>query len=670
MSDTATAESGEDTGGADLRRLANAIRFLTIDAVQAANSGHPGMPLGMADVATVLFTRFMKLSPTHPEWPDRDRFVLSCGHGSMLLYSILHLMGFEDMTMDDLKRFRKVGSRTAGHPEHGEAAGIEMTTGPLGQGLATAVGMAIAEEKLRAEFGAEIVDHHTYVLASDGDLMEGVSQEAITLAGHLELSRLVVLFDDNGISIDGPLSLSDSTDQMKRFEAAGWDVRGVDGHDADAIAAAIEEARGSGRPSLIACHTKIGFGIPSMAGTADIHSDPVGDAVIKEMRAHLGWSEPPFAIPSDVYDEWRIAGLRAAHGYRQWSDRMKALEPGVRAEFERRQRGALPAGFTEAMADLRETLASEAPKAATRATSEVVLRTVNKVLPETIGGSADLTPSNKTKTPSLSPVSAADFDHRYIHYGIREHGMAAAMNGIALHGGLIPYGGTFLVFSDYARPAMRLSAIMHQRVVYVMTHDSIGLGEDGPTHQPVEHLASLRAMPNMLVLRPCDAVETAEAWEIALGNERGPTVLALSRQGLPALRDDGETNRSARGAYVLIEDQAAEATILATGSEVEMAVAARDQLLGEGLHVRVVSMPSWDLFEHQSAAYRSEVLGRAPVRVAVEAGVRLGWDRYIGDGPFVGMDSFGASGPYKDVYKHFGITAEAVAEAVRHAVRG
>ena len=512
MSDIATRDSGEDTGGADLRRLANAIRFLTIDAVQAANSGHPGMPLGMADVATVLFTRFMKLSPTHPDWPDRDRFVLSCGHGSMLLYSILHLMGFEDMTMDDLKRFRKVGSKTAGHPEHGEAAGIETTTGPLGQGLATAVGMAIAEEKLRAEFGPEIVDHHTYVLASDGDLMEGVSQEAITLAGHLELSRLVVLFDDNGISIDGPLSLSDSTDQMKRFEAAGWDVRGVDGHDADAIAAAIEEARGSGRPSLIACHTKIGFGIPSMAGTADIHSDPVGETVIKEMRAHLGWSEPPFSIPSAVYDEWRIAGLRAAHGYRQWLDRLKALEPGVRAEFERRQRGALPAGFREAMADLRETLASEAPKAATRATSEVVLRTVNKILPETIGGSADLTPSNKTLTPSLSPVSAADFDHRYIHYGIREHGMAAAMNGIALHGGLIPYGGTFLVFSDYARPAMRLSAIMHQRVVYVMTHDSIGLGEDGPTHQPVEHLASLRAMPNMLVLRPCDAVETAEAW--------------------------------------------------------------------------------------------------------------------------------------------------------------
>ena len=669
MSDTAPRDDSQSHGGADLARLANAIRFLTIDAVEAANSGHPGMPLGMADVATVLFTKFMKLSPTHPNWPDRDRFILSCGHGSMLLYSILHLMGFEDMTMDDLKRFRKVGSKTAGHPEYGEAAGIEMTTGPLGQGLATAIGMAIAEEKLRAEFGEEIVDHYTYVLASDGDLMEGVSQEAITLAGHLELSKLVVLFDDNGISIDGPLSLSDSTDQMKRFEAAGWDVRGVDGHDTDAIEAAIEEARGSGRPSLIACRTKIGFGMPGMEGTSDIHSDPVGDKAIASMRKNLGWNEPAFSIPSDIYDEWRIAGLRAAHGFRQWSERLNALEPGVRAEFERRQRGALPAGFGEAMASLREDLASEKPKAATRATSEVVLRTVNDVLPETIGGSADLTPSNKTKTKSISSLSAGDFDHRYVHYGIREHGMAAAMNGIALHGGLIPYGGTFLVFSDYARPAMRLSALMHQRVVYVMTHDSIGLGEDGPTHQPVEHLASLRAMPNMLVIRPCDAVETAEAWEIALENDAGPTTLALSRQGLTAQRGDAEANRTARGGYVLIEDDAAVATIMATGSEVEIAVAAREMLLGEGIHCRVVSMRSFELFERQSAAYRAEVLGSAPVRAAVEAGVRLGWDRYIGDGPFVGMDSFGTSGPYKDVYKHFGITAEAVADKVREAVQ-
>ncbi len=668
MSDTAARDSGNETGNVDLARLANAIRFLTIDAVQAAKSGHPGMPLGMADVATVLFTRFMKLSPTHPDWPDRDRFILSCGHGSMLLYSILHLMGFEDMTMDDLKRFRQVGSKTAGHPEFGEAAGIETTTGPLGQGLATAIGMAIAEEKLRAEFGADVVDHFTYVLASDGDLMEGVSQEAITLAGHLELSKLVVLFDDNGISIDGPLSLSDSTDQMKRFEAAGWDVRGVDGHDIDAVEAAIDAARQSGRPSLIACRTKIGFGMPGMEGTSDIHSDPVGDEKIAEMRAHLNWHEPPFSIPSDVYDEWRIAGLRAAHGYRQWADRVKALEPGVRAEFERRQRGSLPAGFGEAMADLRERLADEAPKAATRATSEVVLRTVNDLLPETIGGSADLTPSNKTKTKSIDPLSAGDMGQRYVHYGIREHGMAAAMNGIALHGGLIPYGGTFLVFSDYARPAMRLSALMHLRVVYVMTHDSIGLGEDGPTHQPVEHLASLRAMPNMLTLRPADAVETAEAWEIALTREDGPTTLALSRQNLPTFRAEAETNRSARGAYVLIEDEKAQATIFATGSEVEIAVAARDLLLGGGIHARIVSMPSFELFERQSDAYRTEVIGEAPVRVAVEAGVRLGWDRYIGDGAFIGMDSFGASGPYKGVYEHFGITADAVADAVRAAL--
>ncbi|MEX0954187.1 MAG: transketolase [Rhizobiaceae bacterium] len=647
-------------------RMANAIRFLSMDAVQAANSGHPGLPMGAADIATVLFTRFMTHDPKHPGWPDRDRFVLSAGHGSMLLYSLLYLSGYEDITLDEIRNFRQLGSRTAGHPEWGHAAGIETTTGPLGQGLANGVGMALAERILNARFGDDLVDHFTYVLAGDGCLMEGISQEAIALAGHLRLNKLIVMWDDNRISIDGPVSLADSTDQVKRFEASGWNAFDADGHDPDAIADAIEKARNSDKPTMIAFRTTIGFGAPSKAGTAKAHGSPLGDEEIAATRKALNWDSPPFVVPSDVLDDWRLAGLRSGKERKAWEKRLAGTRSELRSEFERRMSGELPAEFDQAIDAYKKKLADDKPAVATRKSSEMALEIINDALPETIGGSADLTGSNNTKTSQTKPIAPGDYSGRYIHYGIREHAMAAAINGMTLHGGLIAYGGTFLTFSDYARPAMRLASLMGIRSIFVMTHDSIGLGEDGPTHQPVEHLAALRTIPNHLVFRPADAVEAAECWQLAIKSKDAPSTLALTRQNLAPVRTDHtEDNLCALGAYELrMASDDAKVTIFASGSEIEIAVAARDALEKKGVPARVVSVPSFELFARQSAEYQAAVIGTAPVRIAVEAGVRQGWDRFIGtDGTFIGMSSFGASGPYKELYAHFGITEEAVVEA-------
>jgi len=647
-------------------RMANAIRFLSMDAVQAANSGHPGLPMGAADIATVLFSKFMKFDPMNPKWPDRDRFVLSAGHGSMLLYSLLYLLGYEDMTIEEIRNFRQLGAKTAGHPEYGHAAGIETTTGPLGQGFANAVGMAIAEKKLADEFGGDLVDHYTYVLAGDGCLMEGISQEALTLAGHLKLSKLIVFWDDNGISIDGKVSLADSTDQQARFEASGWETISVDGHDPDEIAAAVERARSSEAPTLIACRTTIGFGAPTKAGTSKVHGSPLGAEEIAGARKALGWDAEPFEIPSEILDDWRVVGLNAGKQRVAWEKRLGEADATLRGEFERRMRGDLPAGLEPAMEKYKKQLAADKPTLATRKSSENALEVINGAVTETLGGSADLTGSNNTKTSQTTNISPEDFSGRYVHYGIREHAMAAAMNGIALHGGLIPYGGTFLVFSDYARPAMRLASLMGIRNIFVMTHDSIGLGEDGPTHQPVEHLAALRAIPNHNVFRPADAMETAECWELALQNMQTPSTLALTRQNLPTVRSEYESdNRCALGAYELspASDDAV-VSIFATGSEVEIALAAKDALEANGHPTRVVSVPCMDIFLAQSADYRAAIIGSAKVKIAVEAGIRQGWDAIIGlDGAFIGMDSFGASGPYKELYAHFGITTEAIVNA-------
>ncbi|MCX8293065.1 transketolase [Phyllobacterium sp. 0TCS1.6A] len=640
-------------------QMANAIRFLSADAVEKANSGHPGLPMGAADIATVLYTRFLKYDPKAPHWPDRDRFVLSAGHGSMLLYSLLYLTGYDDMPIEELKNFRQLGSRTAGHPEYGHAAGIETTTGPLGQGLATSVGMALSERILNAHFGDNLVDHFTYVIAGDGCLMEGISQEAIALAGHLRLNKLIVFWDDNNISIDGPVSLSDNTDQCARFEASGWNTIRVDGHDQDAIAAAIERAQKSDKPTMIACKTTIGFGAPTKAGTNKVHGSPLGAEEIAGARKALGWTSEPFVVPSEILDEWRLAGLRSAKEHTAWQERLAKVDSETRAEFERRIRGDLPASFDAAIIEYKKKLSEEKPKVATRKASEMALEVINGVVAETIGGSADLTGSNNTKTSQTKSINAGDYGQRYVHYGIREHGMAAAMNGIALHGGLIPYSGTFLTFSDYARGAMRLSSLMGIRVVYVMTHDSIGLGEDGPTHQPVEHLAALRAIPNNYVFRPADVVETAECWEIALKSRKTPSTIALTRQNLPTVRTvHSDENRSAYGAYELSPASGeAKVTIFATGSEVEIALNAQAQLEKNGHATRVVSVPCFELFEAQSDEYKRTLIGNAPVKVAVEAAIRLGWDRFIGvDGIFVGMNGFGASGPIEALYEHFGIT--------------
>ncbi|WP_276198996.1 transketolase [Chelatococcus sp. XZ-Ab1] len=648
-------------------RLANAIRALSMDAVEQAKSGHPGLPMGAADIATVLFSRFLKFDAADPRWPDRDRFVLSAGHGSMLIYSLLHLTGNTDVTLDEIKRFRQLGSKTPGHPENFITSGVETTTGPLGQGIATAVGMALGERMLNAQFGDDLVDHYTYVLASDGDLMEGVSQEAIALAGHLRLNRLIVLFDDNGISIDGPLSLADSVDQLKRFEAAGWATVRVDGHDPQAIADAISAARNSEYPTLIACRTTIGYGAPNKAGTSKAHGEPLGAEELGGAKQRLGWQYGAFEIPEDIRSAWLAIGERGRATREAWQARLAAMDTELREEFSRRITGTPLAGLDEAVARLKRELVEMAPTLATRKASETALAVLTEAVPELVLGSADLTPSNNTRTKNLAAVSAGNYGGRYIHYGIREHGMAAAMNGLSLHGGFIPAGGTFLVFADYARPAMRLAALMGTQAIYVMTHDSIGLGEDGPTHQPVEHLASLRAMPNMRVFRPADAVETLECWQLALERRDGPTVLALTRQNLPAQRTAfTDWNMCATGAYELAAAEGeAVVSLFASGSEVEIAVAAQSLLAERGIAARVVSVPSLDLFLAQPEDVRRDVIGNARIKVAVEAAVRFGWDAVIGpDGIFVGMSGFGASAPYKELYKHFGITAEAVVEHV------
>ena len=648
--------------------MANAIRALAMDAVEQAKSGHPGMPMGMADVATVLVTRFLKFDPSEARWPDRDRLVLSAGHGSMLLYALLYLTGYEDMTLEEIKRFRQLSSRTPGHPEYGHARGIETTSGPLGQGLANAVGMALAERLAAAHFGPELVDHDTYVIASDGDLMEGVSHEAISLAGHLSLSRLIVLYDDNRVSIDGPTELAVSDDQPARFRAAGWDVQAIDGHNPGQIHEAIVRARTAAAPSLIACRTTIAYGSPTKAGTAAAHGAPLGPDDVAGARERLGWPYAPFVVPDEVLAAWRAVGARGADAYRGWRARLGKLDGATRAEFERVQEGRLPEGWRDKLNELKRALAAERPQMATRQASGVALEVLSEAIPELIGGSADLTGSNLTKTKHQAVITRDDFSGRYIHYGVREHVMAGVMSGLALHCGVIPYGGSFLIFTDYCRPAIRLAALMGLRVVYVMTHDSIGLGEDGPTHQPVEHLASLRAMPNLNLFRPADAVETVECWALALAESDRPSVLALTRQKVPAVRlEHSQENLCARGAYVLAPAEgAARVTLFASGSEVSVALEARAELQAEGIATRVVSVPCWELFEKQAKDYRAEILGEGTVRVAVEAAAALGWERFVGpDGAMIGMASFGASAPGSDLFRHFGITAEAVVEAVK-----
>ena len=647
--------------------MANAIRALAMDAVEKAKSGHPGMPMGMADVATVLFTKFLRFDAADPKWPNRDRFVLSAGHGSMLLYALLYLTGYPGMDIEQIKQFRQLGSKTAGHPEYGHAAGIETTTGPLGQGIATAVGMAIAERIWNARLGPDVIDHHTYVISGDGCLMEGISQEAITLAGHLGLGRLIVLFDDNGISIDGPTALSTSDDQIRRFEAAGWNTASIDGHDPEAIASAISRARSDdSKPWLIACKTVIGYGAPKKQGTAATHGSPLGADEIAAARERLGWPYPPFEIPEPILNAWRSAGKRGAAERANWQERWAKVDAKLRQSFEH---PAAAAGeeLRKAIGEAKRKAAAETAKKATRQWSELTLDHLVPVLPGLIGGSADLTGSNNTKTKSQAVIRKGDFSGSYIHYGIREHGMAAAMNGLALYGGLIPYGGTFLVFSDYCRPAIRLSALMRQRVVYVMTHDSIGLGEDGPTHQPIEHLASLRAMPNLNVLRPADGVETAECWEIAVGPGDTPSILALTRQAVPNLRTTHtDENLCAKGAYVLREPAGTrDVTLLATGSEVGLAVEAAEALAKEGVAAAVVSMPCFELFRKQPEDYRRAVLGEAP-RIGIEAAVAQGWCEWLDRGDvFIGLSDFGASAPAAALFKHFGLTPGRVVEAAK-----
>jgi transketolase len=666
-SSTAAVTSTRPVAAIASEPMANAIRALAMDAVEQAKSGHPGLPMGAADIATVLFTKFLKFDPADPKWPDRDRFVLSAGHGSMLIYALLYLTGYSSVTLDEIKRFRQLGSKTPGHPENFITEGVETTTGPLGQGIATAVGMAMAEKHMAAVFGKDVSDHKTYVLASDGDLMEGISQEAIALAGHLKLNKLIVLFDDNGISIDGALSLSDSTDQVKRFEASNWNAVRVDGHDQAAIAAALTKAQGSDRPTLIACKTTIGYGAPTKSGKSSSHGSPLGGDEIKGARSALGWSHAPFEIPADILSAWRKAGERGKPAHADWQKRLGALDATKRAEFTRRMKGDLPKqALADAVKAVKESLNATPKEIATRTACEFALEQLIPALPEMIGGSADLTGSNNTRTKSMTAITPSDFSGRYIHYGIREHGMAAAMNGMTLHGGIIPFSGTFLVFSDYCRPAIRLAALMGERVIHIMTHDSIGLGEDGPTHQPVEHVAALRAMPNLLVFRPCDAVETVECWQIALENKDRPSVLALTRQNLPQLSKNFlDKNRCADGAYEIVPANGnAQVSIFAAGSEVSIAAEGAKLLVAKGIAARVVSVPSFELFFEQPDAARKAIIGDAAVKIGVEAGVRQGWDAIIGtDGAFVGMNTFGASAPYKELYKHFGITAEAIAEA-------
>lgn len=657
-----------------LRALADCIRALSMDAVEKAKSGHPGMPMGMADIATVLFSEFLRFDAEDPHWLDRDRFLISNGHGSMLLYSLLYLTGYKDMPIEEIERFRQIDSKTPGHPEYRHADGIETTTGPLGQGIANSVGMALAERIMNASFGNDLVDHYTYVFLGDGCLMEGISHEAISLAGHLKLGKLIAFFDNNSISIDGATSLSVSDDETERFRASHWHVVEIDGHDTDAIRDAIRQAQAvTDKPSMISCRTVIGFGLPTKAGTQKAHSDAPGEEEIAGARKLLGWDSPPFVIPPDLLEAWRAIGAKGRQGRMAWADRVKAAPDGLRQDFERRTRGELPEGWRNAIAAAKQEFITSGKELATRAASGAVLNHLFDAIPELLGGSADLTPSNNTKAKNQVEIRPGEYKGSYVHYGVREHGMAAAMNGIALHGGLIPYGGTFLTFSDYCRPAIRLAAMMEIRTIFVMTHDSIGLGEDGPTHQPIEHLAALRAIPHLAVFRPGDPVETAECWEAILDAPRRAALIALSRQPMPLIRRDaGGENLSARGGYVLLEADggARKLTIFGTGSELHLAVQAREILQKEGVPTAVVSMPCRLLFEQQDTAYRRSVLGDTPARVAVEAGVEISWDRYLGfDGRFVGMHGFGASGKIGDVYKKFDITTDAVVRVARDVVK-
>lgn len=649
-----------------LQSMANAIRFLSADAIEKSKSGHPGMPLGMADVATVLFSRFIKLDAANPRWFDRDRFVLSAGHGSMLLYSLLYLTGYEDICLDDLKNFRQLGAKTAGHPEYGHLAGIDMTTGPLGQGITSAVGMALAERIIAAKYGEDVCSHYTYVIAGDGCLMEGISEEAISTAAHLGLNKLIVFWDNNNITIDGSVSAANSTDQIKRFQAVGWNTIEIDGHNYDQIEQAVAAAQKSDKPTLVACKTQIGYGAPTKCGTSKCHGSPLGAEELAAMRQNLNWNYEPFEVPADVLEAWRAAGSRSHDAFLAWEKRARAKG----REFLDVIADKLPAGWDKELKELKRQAVKEKTKVATRKASQMCLETIVPHIPEIVGGSADLAASNLTFTSASKTVTKDDYNGNNVMYGIREHAMAAIMNGMALHGGIIPFGGTFFVFSDYMRPAMRLAALMGIRVIYVLTHDSIGVGEDGPTHQPIEHLASYRCMPNILTFRPCDVVETAEAWQIALETEDKPSLLALTRQGLPLLRTTAEVNLSAKGGYVIAgEDKKRQATIIATGSEVSLAVEAMNKLAEEGIKVAVVSMPCTELFDAQPIDYQEQVLGKAP-RIAVEAASKFGWEKYVGlEGDIIGMDGFGASGPAEELYKYFGITVEEVADAVKNCLK-
>ncbi|MBP3515480.1 MAG: transketolase [Alphaproteobacteria bacterium] len=649
-----------------LQSMANAIRFLSADAIEKSKSGHPGMPLGMADVATVLFSKFIKLDAANPRWFDRDRFVLSAGHGSMLLYSLLYLTGYEDICLDDLKNFRQLGAKTAGHPEYGHLAGIDMTTGPLGQGITSAVGMALAERIIAAKYGEDVCSHYTYVIAGDGCLMEGISEEAISTAAHLGLNKLIVFWDNNNITIDGSVSAANSTDQIKRFQAVGWNTIEIDGHNYDQIEQAVAAAQKSDKPTLVACKTQIGYGAPTKCGTSKCHGSPLGEEELAAMRQNLNWNYEPFEVPADVLEAWRAAGSRSHDAFLAWEKRARAKG----REFLDVIADKLPAGWDKELNELKRQAVKEKTKVATRKASQMCLEAIVPHIPEIVGGSADLAASNLTFTSASKTVTKDDYNGNNVMYGIREHAMAAIMNGMALHGGIIPFGGTFFVFSDYMRPAMRLAALMGIRVIYVLTHDSIGVGEDGPTHQPIEHLASYRCMPNILTFRPCDVVETAEAWQIALETEDKPSLLALTRQGLPLLRTSAEVNLSAKGGYVIAgEDKKRQATIIATGSEVSLAVEAMNKLAEEGIKVAVVSMPSTELFDAQPIDYQEQVLGKAP-RIAVEAASKFGWEKYVGlEGDIIGMDGFGASGPAEELYKYFGITVEEVADAVKNCLK-
>jgi len=649
-----------------IRAQANAIRFLSADAIEKSKSGHPGMPLGMADVATVLFTKFIKINPAQPHWFDRDRFVLSAGHGSMLMYSLLYLLGYKDIDIEDIKNFRQLGAKTAGHPEYGHLAGIDMTTGPLGQGISSAVGMALAERMLNAKFGDALCNHYTYVINGDGCLMEGISEEAISLAGHLKLNKLIVMWDNNNITIDGTVDKANSTDQIMRFHAVGWNTIEIDGHNPEQIEKAIQQAQKSDKPTLIACKTTIGFGAPTKCGTSKCHGSPLGVEEIEAMRKNLGWTSAPFEIPADILSAWRTAGKRNEKVYAEWTGKAKAAGK----EFDNIINNRLPQNWDKDLLALEEKSIAEKTKVATRKASQMCLEKIVPAIPQIVGGSADLAASNLTFVEGLKTVTKDDYHGNNVMYGIREHAMGAMMNGMALHGGVLPYGGTFFVFSDYLRPSQRLAALMGLRVIYVLTHDSIGVGEDGPTHQPIEHLASYRAMPNINVFRPCDVVETAEAWRVAIESEHTPSILALSRQGLPLLRTSAKENLTAKGGYVISPCQGKrQATLIATGSEVSLAVEAQQALKEEGVNVAVVSMPCTELFDAQPISYQEEVLGKAP-RIAIEAASKFGWEKYVGlNGDIIGMDGFGASGPAEELYKYFGITKEEIIDSVKDCLR-